>query len=210
VKRILLPVLVICVLLLGACGVPTTTPPAPVSEPEIPSHYTTFTDEAGLFSISYPPDWESALSLIPDAEAAAKDIITSIESDLPVEKLRTIFIVGIPIEERYLPNVTIGVGPKPVGVQTHDEMLEAEIAGIKQMIQDYHEFSRVKTTVDGREATILDLEGAHPQIGKFRILQMYVLVGKTVWLVTCTSSSEEFSTWEEDFQTILRSLRILR
>jgi hypothetical protein len=26
------------------------------TEPEIPAHFTTYTDEAGLFSISYPPD----------------------------------------------------------------------------------------------------------------------------------------------------------
>jgi hypothetical protein len=205
-KRILLPILVIGVLLSGACG----TPSIPVSEPEIPSHYTTFTDVEGLFNISYPPDWELALSLIPDIEASAKDIITSIESDLPVENARVIFLAGLPIEVEYLPNVNIVVESMPGVVWTHDKVLEAEITGIKQVIQDYRQFSRVKTTVDGREATILGWEGTYPQLGKGCVLQMFVLVGKTVWCVTCTPPSEEFSKWEEDFQAIVRSLRILK
>jgi hypothetical protein len=205
-KRILLSILVIGVLLLSACGAPS----APVSEPEIPPHYTTFTDEAGLFSISYPPDWEPALSQIPDLEAGVKDIITSIESDLPVENTRTIFFAGLPVEGGYAPNVNIGVESLPGVVWTHDKVVEAAITGIKQMVQDYHEFSRVKTAVDGREATIIDCEGTYPQLGKFHALQMVILVGKTAWLVTCIPPSGEFSKWEEDFDAVVRSLRILK
>jgi len=206
-KRILLPVLVIGVLLLGACGAPTT---APVSEPAIPAHYTTYTNEAGLFSISYPPEWETALSLIPDLEAGVKDVITSIESDLPVGNARTIFLAGLPIEGGYAPNVNIGVESMPGIVWTHDKVVEAEITGIKQIIPDYHEFSRVKTTVGGREATIVDCEGTYPQLGKFHDLLMIILVGKTAWCVTCTSSSGEFSKWANDFNAVVRSLRILK
>ena len=204
-KRILLSILVIGILLLSACGTS-----APVSEPEIPPHYTTFTDEAGLFSISYPPDWEPALSLIPDVWAAVKDVITSIESDLPVENIRFIFFAGLPIEGGYAPNVNIVVESIPGVIWTHDKVVEAEITGIKQIIQDYHEFSRVKTTVDGRETTIVDWEGTYPQLGKGRVLQMIVLVGKTAWIVTCTPPSGESSKWAKDFGAVVRSLRILK
>ncbi|MCJ7744039.1 MAG: hypothetical protein MUO99_05715 [Dehalococcoidales bacterium] len=125
-------------------------------EPQIPPHYTTFTDEAGLFSISFPPDWEPALSQIPDLEEAVKDVITSIDSGAPVEKVRAIFLAGLPIETGYVPNVSIAVESLPGVIWTHDRAVEAEIRGIKQIVQDYHEFSRLKTTVDGREATIID------------------------------------------------------
>jgi len=205
-KRILLLILVIGVLLLGACGAPL----APVSEPEIPAHYTTYTDEAGLFSISYPPEWKTALSLIPDAEAAVQDIIASIDSDLPVENASVIFWAGLTIEGRFLPNVNIVVEPVPSGISTHDQFVEVSITTAQQILEDYHEFSRVKTTVDGREATIIDFEVIFPQLGEGHCLQMFVLVGNTGWTVTCTPPSGEFSQWEEDFQTIVRSLRILQ
>ena len=48
-------------LVIVAPGCAEEEPPT-VIEPEIPAHFTTYTDEAGLFSISYPPDWEPTLS----------------------------------------------------------------------------------------------------------------------------------------------------
>jgi len=179
-------------------------------EPEIPAHYTTYTDEVGLFSISYPPDWEPALSLIEGLEEAVKDIVTSIESDAPVEKASAIFFAGLPSETGYMPNVNIGVESLSGIVWTHDNMVEAEIRGLKKFIQDYHELSRVKTTVDGREATIVEYEGTFPQLGKAHWLQTFILVGKSAWIVTCAALPGKFSKWEDDFHAIVRSLRILK
>lgn len=180
------------------------------SEPEIPPNYTTFTDEQGLFSISYPPDWEAALSTIPDAEAAVKDILTAINSDAPVENAHVIFYGGLPIETGYSPSVNIVVEPVPGLVVTHNQMVEAEVNGVKYYVQDYHEFSRIKTTVDGREATIIEWEGTYPQYGKGHTLQLLVLVGKTAWIVSCVPPSGEYDKWEKDFEAIVRSLRIVK
>ena len=200
----LLSILVVGLLLLGACT------PTSVSDSVIPAHFNTYTDEAGLFSISYPPEWEPALSLIEDLEQATKDLIESIESGLSLERVSAIFFAGIPTEEGYLPNVNIVVEQLPEGVNTHDEIIEAVIRGVKMIIDDYHEFSRIKTTVSGRTATILDWEGTFPQLGKIRVVQMFLMVGKTGWSITCTPPEGELSKWEEDFNTIVRSLRVLK
>ncbi len=181
-----------------------------VVEPEIPAHFTTYTDEAGLFSISYPPEWEPALSIIEDLEGATKEIITSIDSDLPLERASAIFFAGIPAEEGYSPNMNIVVEQLPKGINTHDELIEASIRGVKMIIDDYHEFSRIKTTVSGRTATILNWEGTVPQIGKTRVVQTGLMVSQTFWTVTCTPPTGEFSKWEEDCNAIVRSLRILK
>lgn len=179
-------------------------------EPEIPAHFTTYTDEAGLFSISYPPDWEPALSLIEGLEQATKDLIESIESDLPLERASAIFCAGLPTETGYMPNVNIVVESLPGILWTLDNVVEAGIRGIKEIVQEYHEFSRVKTTVGGREATIVDSEGTIPGLPKQHSLQLIMLVGKTAWFVTCTPPTGEFSKWEDDFDAIVRSLRILK
>ncbi len=204
-KRILLSVLVVGILLLSACGAPT-----PVSEPEIPAHYATYTDEAKLFSISYPPEWETALSLIADLEKTMKGVISSLESSLPVEKASVMFVAGLRTATGYTPSVNIVVEPMPTGTSTHDQVVEAEIRGIRKIIQDYREFSRVKTTVGGREATIVEWEGTFPGQDKMHYLQMITLVGKTVWVVSCTTSSGDFAKWENDLHAVVRSLRILK
>jgi len=46
--------------------------------------------------------------------------------------------------------------------------------------------------------------------GELHPLQMYVLVDKVIWVVTCTPSQGEFDEWEDDFYHIVSSLRILR
>jgi hypothetical protein len=209
-KRILLPILISGVLLLGACGAPT------VSEPEIPANYTTYTDETGLFSISYPSDWEHKVFLTPELDEEAIRMVTeSIEADSPLEESYTVFyarpsIVTIADMEN-TPTVFILVLPLPEGMSTHDEAVETLITENEQILQDYHyyEFSRIKTTVDGKEATIIDWEATIPSVSEDRFLVIYTLTGKTVWSVVCSSPQGEFSEWEEDFQTIVRSLRIL-
>ena len=180
-------------------------------EPKIPAHFTTYTDEAGLFSISYPNDWELALSLIEDLEEATAELIKSIDSDAPVERFSSIFFAGVPVNDiGYDPNVNIGVESLPGVIWTHDKAVEAEIDGIKSIIQDYREVSHTKTTVGGRQATILEWEGTFPQIGRQHLLQLMVLVGKTVWIVSCGTSPENFGDYKDDFYAIVRSLRILK
>jgi len=179
-------------------------------EPEIPAHYTTYTDEAALFSISYPPDWEPDLSAIAAIEEEVKDLISSIESDLPVERTSVIFIAAGPTETGYPPVMNIIVESLPGVIWKHDTVVEETIRTTKLLVQDYHEFSRVKTTVGGREATIIECEGTFPELGGFHILTMITLVGKTCWNVTCTPPPGEFSDFEDDFHAIVRSLRILK
>jgi uncharacterized repeat protein (TIGR02543 family) len=178
-------------------------------EPAIPAHLTTYTDELGLFSISYPPEWELALEVIEEAEQAAKDIVSSIASDLPVEEVSLLFLAGLPtITGGYIPGVSIAV--EPLLEMTHDEVVTAAIEGLKAVMSDYHEFSRVKTTIDNRTATIIEWQGTVAGLGTYRCVQMIFLVSKTAWVVNCTALPDEYSKWEDDFDAIVRSLRILK
>lgn len=206
-KRLILAILVIGILLLSACGAPAI---APVSEPAIPAHFTTYTDELGLFSISYPPKWELALSKIEGEEQFIKELMESIESGLPLERVSVIFFAEVPTETGYSPNVNIVVESFPGFGWTLDKLVEANIQTLKDFVEDYHEFSRVKTTIGGREAVIIDWEGTFPYLVKSRGLQMVTLVGKVGWYVTCKTSPEKFSDFEDDFYAIVRSLRILK
>ena len=119
-----------------------------------------------------------------------------------------LFIAGLP--EDFDPRVIIGVEPLLEDTWTLDEAVTASIEGIKMVMPDYHEFSRVKTTVDNRTAVIIEFQGSVAQSGMYRQVQMYFLVGKTIWCVGCGTPLDEYSEWEDDFDAIVRSLRILK
>ncbi len=178
---ILLLVLAMSVVLFDACA------PARVSEPAIPAHFTTYTSE-GLFSISYPPDWELALSkeelfhaVVPNKAAA----------------------------------VTVTVGTTEEGKWKLEDLVEAvfQRAYIDDA-EEYHELSRTKATVDEREAIILDFEAKYPvSTAAMRMLIMLLRDrdNELVWTVYCgVMPSKDFSYFEPDFHAIVRSLRILK
>lgn len=148
-----------CIIAVIVIVVVATRPPATVEpEPAIPAHFTTYTDEIGLFSISYPPEWELDFETIEETEQLIKDIIRSISSDLPVEDVSLIFLAGVPTERGLFPSVNIIVEPCPLIVCTHDAVVRAEVEGGKEIWPDYHDFSRIKTTIDNRTATIIEYQ----------------------------------------------------
>jgi len=174
----------------------TNTPTSMEPEPAIPAHYTTYTDELGRFDISYPLEWEHDLEYL---------------EDISVEQAQFLFMAGLStIEDYYAASVCIVVGPCPGIICTHDAMIRAEIEGMKAGNPDYRELSRVKTTVDGRTATILVSQETVSYEPTYNYVQMFLLVGRTEWCVTCATLTDDYSKWEDDFDAIVRSLRILK
>lgn len=187
--------------------------PTPVSEPAIPSHFVTYTDEAGFFSISYPPEWETFS--LGDNVPVAKDLFAIIDSTpgLSIDYLEGLFIVfeakGTPL------NVNVVVQPLSEmtarGWLTPNEIVEARLRRTEEIRQKYREFSRINTIIGGREAVIIDWENSYPDIGKkARTVQLFMIADNLVWKVTCVVDLEEYRTYKDDLFAIVRSLRILR
>ncbi len=201
---------------LACSGEPATVPPPPsqplmAPDPEIPANYTTYTDETKLFSIAYPPDWDLGLWLIPEVKKDTQEVINSMKTGSSIERQRVIFIAGI-AATYYDTSASIVVDPIPEqipkGVSALDKMVETELKGIEMVLPDRREFSRVKTTIDGREATIVHYEATPPESGKRHYLMMITLAGNTAWRLICSSTADDFFAWEKDFNAIVRSLRI--
>jgi len=185
----------------------THTPTSMEPEPAIPAHFTTYTNEWGLFSISYPPEWELDLESMEETEQSCQEIISSITSDIPVGEAHFLFMAGLPGEGS---NVNIVVEPLPATISAHDEMVAVAIESLKLVVSDYHEFSRVKTTIDNRTATIIDCQATAAGLGTYHWVFMCCIVNKTMWSVTCTTLPDDYNEWEDDFDAIVRSLRILK
>ena len=199
--------IVIFSLLITSCTSPVLTPSI-TTEPEIPAHFTTFTSE-GLFSISYPPDWVPATSIMEELFEEAKEWMKSVDPTVEVEEIQVLFFAGVPFEEAYYPSVSIGVTTRSIGYWTLDEIDEAESLWSRENIAGYRENSKIKTVVDGRESSILDSEDDEPGYGRWRYLSLTTVKGDFVWIVTCCSEYIDFSDWEDSFDSIVRSLRIL-
>jgi len=205
-KRLVLAFLVVWLLLLGACA------PTRVSEPAIPVHFATYTDKAGLFSISYPPDWEIALSKIEHLTQDTEDYLKGIGSEGSLAGGKVVFFAGIPHEAGHNPNMSVMVTPVGEGKWKLEDLVEAVVQrGYMKDAEEYHEFSRTKIIVDGREAIILDYEAKYPFLGAVRALIMFLRDNKVGWVVGGgVLPPKDFSDYEADLHAIVRSLRILK
>ena len=183
----------------------------PLGEPEIPSHYTTYTSE-GLFSISYPPDWALATSIMEEVFEASREFLETVDPEAAgqLEEARMVFLAGIPFEEGYYPFANILVYPKPILALTLDAIVQAETQWGKENLQQYHEYPQVKTTVDGREAIIVDYKDYDPDMGTWRNLQLCTIKDNLVWIVSTGCILEDFGYYEDTFDQIIRSLRIFK
>jgi hypothetical protein len=179
---------------------------------ELPAHFTTYTDEDGLFSISYPQEWEIYTSRIEDA---AKVVISEGDLDALMEnslqKASIIFLAGLPTEREHDPNMNIIVEPIPIALRTQSKLVEANLVNIKKVCQDYYMHSRTDTVIDGKEATITEWEGAMTSGVKTYSVQLTILNGKTGWYVGCnTCDLNVYEEYGDDFRHIVSSLRIYK
>ncbi|MFO7995604.1 MAG: PsbP-related protein [Dehalococcoidia bacterium] len=207
-KKKIAGIVIGCIIAAVVIVVIAARPPETVRpEPAIPAHFTTYTDESELFTISYPPEWEIDLEYMQELDHFSKEIIAAITSDIPLEEGRFVFLAAPPLEAV---NVNIVVEPIPAIMWTHDRVVTAAIESLKLVASDYHELSRVKTTVDNRPATIIECQATLPVLGAFHYVFMICIVNNTAWTVTCTALPDEHRYWESDFDAIVRSLRILK
>jgi hypothetical protein len=177
------------------------------NEPTIPTGFTQYTDKSGYFSIAYPSDWAVRNFLQPEVMTSIIGILKSTDTSDAESKSSTIFVVGA--KEGGLPLVTVSVEQTPKSAVTHEQMVEAVVNKVKSIVNDYHESSRVETTISGKKATILEWDGEIGGVDEYMV-QMVLSDGKITWQVICNAFSGESGKWKDDFQSITRNLHILK
>ena len=198
-----------------ATPAPTTTTaltptPTQTPVPTTPPQFTNYTDNEGLFSISYPQDWEAPLWMLEDLEEATQEVIESTKSGLPLDKVSVLFFAGLSTAQGWDPNLNIAVEPVPAGTLSLDGAVDAAVRGVNLVCSDYNELSREKTSVGGRDATIIDFEATMGSLPKGHYLLMCMLQEKVLWVLTCTTDPAKFIQYEDTFYKILQSFRILK
>ena len=200
-------------LLPAACcaGTETASPkPTPAGDEfAVPDNFSRYYDPSGLYSISYPPDWEVNLLVLQEGERIARERLQDIQSDIDLEGVQLLFMAGVPQGGGYEPNMIIMVGPRDPDLTSIAAVTSSEVTGIMTVADSYREISREYTTIDGRGAAILEFE-VNMSDQKLHDLQMYTTAGGTVWSVACATSraTGSYSEYEDDLHAIIRSLRI--
>jgi len=203
IKRFPLLILVIAFLSLGTFA---------QSGSSIPTNFTTYTDEVNFFSISYPTNWEPAFSMIESLKQRTDNYMNSIDSKGSLEKSNIVFFGGVPLDSGYYnPNISILIEPLGGDNVKLEDIVEDVVREYKSVAEEYREFSRTKTIINGRKAIILDLEARYPNLVSAHCLVMVTSVDKFVWAITCTVCPPlNFYDFKVDLYAIVKSFQILQ
>lgn len=203
IKRFSLLILVIAFLSLGTFA---------QSESSIPTNFTTYTDEVNLFSISYPANWEPAFSKIESLKQETENYMKSIDEKGFSEKSNYVFIGGVPLDNGYYnPNISILAEPLGDDNVKLEDIVEPLVSDHKRLSEEYREFFRTRTIIDGRQAIILDFEARYPNLVLVHFLVMVTVIDKFGWAITCTICPPlNFFDFKDDLYAIVKSFKILR
>jgi len=170
-------------LLILSCTAPEVEP-ALTSEPPIPVNYSTYVSE-GLFSISYPPYWTPATSIMEEVWKEAEEWLRGVDPELSTEGQIILFLAGIPTGEGYYPNVNVMIILRSTCFWAFSEIVEADHLWCIENLIEYKEYSQTKINIDGREAVVSDWSDYDPDFGIWRYITSYQVKDKFVWVVTC-------------------------
>jgi hypothetical protein len=197
-------VLLLLTLIIGCQQEPVALP----SEPIVPEGFTTYTEESGLFSISYPDDWRTAGVGDRGLQENARKLRGLIIADLPLERDMGLLRAGLGTRFTFDPSVTVKLKPLPESANNLDEIVEAftekRVESQRRNHPSYREkeFSQVKLTMEGVEAVIRDYGWtSNSSSRQHRAVKMTMVVGKVVWVVTCITQQDMFKDTLHDVVT---------
>ncbi len=184
------------------------------SNQSIPNNFTTYTHE-GLFSISYPKEWEPALSIIENMRKEVNEYIKSIGGTGFSNDAQIVFFGGhASIDGAYNPNVSVTIIPvnvQEIDLKILEELAERMIQGYTKQAEEFKKIFQKTEFINGKQAILLEYEIRYPNLGALHILQTILYNGEFVWSITCgVIPPLRFSTYKDDIYAIPRSLKILR
>jgi len=203
IKKLPLLILIIAFLSLGVCA---------QSKSPVPANFTTYTDEVNLFTISYPANWEPVFSIIESLKQVTDEYMNSIDEKGFSEKSNVVFLGGVPLDSGYYnPNFGITVEPLDDDNVKIEDLVDFSVREYKRVSEEYREFSRTKTIIDGRQAIILDFEIRLPNTELVHLLTMSMCIDKFWWAITCTVCPPlNFYDFKDDLYAIVKSFKILK
>lgn len=205
---VVIGILIVVVLLLSMIYVSCDNNNVSGNGSDIPEGYTTFKEE-DIFSISYPKDWILVQSLSDEFAKEIKDDMGNASEESSIAGVHQVFFAGIPHGEAYAPSVKVAVDERSKsGYWTLGEIVKVNNDFANVMITNHKVISQANTTVDGKEAIIIDSTFDDANLGKVHYIRMFTINNKYVWAVLCGSLEEDIENNVDTFDAIVKSLRL--
>ncbi len=179
-----------------------------IVEPQIPDDFSNYESEE-FFSIAYPSEWEPVQSYLEELETYGKEYVLKSDPEADVDDVRLVFMAGEPTDEGWYPSVTVTVTTREFGYSDLDEVIESECTWAKTYTPGYKELSRKKTTIGGVAAYIIKDQDDEPGYGLWKYTSGNLVKGDYVWFVICSAEAADFDEYEDTFNDVIRSFRVL-
>lgn len=166
--------------------------------------FVTYTDESGLFEISLPREWE-----ISDPSGISADLQKTWQNihNYGADGAITIFKAAN-VNEDCIPMVSINLNDT-IGMKSLFDDLDSMIS-LAHISDKYTVIDFAKTAFQGRDTTILHWEADYFGTGKNHYLHMFTVSDDVLWTVVCTTKMGCFEYYEDIFNDILCSFKILK
>jgi len=154
-----------------------------------PSSLLTYTDTNNGFSISYPQDW----ALVPKDLLSAQDIVGFWGPEAENKGKPVVSIA----KQKCSPNTS---------PEHYFQTLKVTLQG--SPAYNYQLISQENLTIDGSVAimhTFAYMRGEE----RLEAMQIYLVKGESVWIMTCLCSPEFFDLFKPAFDAIVSSFRVL-
>jgi hypothetical protein len=174
----------------------------------VPNTYTTYADENNFFSVSYPEQWQPDPNTANAAAQATQDI-SNLKNGLSVANTNILFLAGLNTSGGYMPNFNVLVESAPAGIENVDQAADASVQGMKEVLSNYQMVSETKTTIDGKDAVIIESTFSMSSTNTlFHDLALVQLSGNNIWVLTCSADDDIYSQWSDDFNNVIRSFKL--
>ncbi len=175
----------------------------PVAPQPIPTHFITYIDNAGFFSISYPKDWQPiALSRIQDTKTIAQKI-----RDGDLERAISVFSAGL--VDINTPNLSINVNTTQGMRGNLSNEIKSTVKQKQKTVSEYKLISYTETTVDGRYAVIEECVANYSGTGDaVHFIHLFIVNDRTLWTITCGAELYQFNDYRADLYDIAYSFRL--
>jgi hypothetical protein len=150
--------------------------------------------------------------MIESLKQEAENLLKSIDEKGSFKKNNVVFFGGVPLDSGYY-NPNFGIIVEPLGDDNVklEDLVELSIRECKRISEEYREFSRTKTIIDGRQAIILDFEAHVPNLALIHYLSMSMCIDKFLWTTTCAICPPlNFYDFKNDLYAIVKSFQVLK
>ena len=204
----LMVISILFLVLTGCTGTDATSSPAKETEWAVPDSYTSYTDNSGLFTISYPGNWEAILNPTGVDESDIETLIEQINLGT-LDDAGPIFFWGLPSESGFNPTCSLVVEPQSDSQRDIQQVMEESIGLMKEIWTGFQQVSLEYEVLNGREIAVLEYTATISEV-QVHSLVLVTIDKDVIWTNGCVVklTSVEYRWFDIPLNKIVRSLEI--